>query len=116
MPPKTLILVLIVREAGLRSTLAARLSMAGVDVITADNFDDPRLDRLREPPVLVVDMPSVAGRAGGLAGLLADPRWHSLVLVGEHGTGEDADEPRLLRIDRANVGAAIDAKLPCWQA
>lgn len=112
-PSRTLILVLIVREAGLRSTLAARLSMAGADVITADSLDDPRMQRLRAGAVLVLDAPA-AEDAGGPAAVLADPRWETLVLIGD-GETNGATDPRLLRVGRAIAGVVIEARLPEWR-
>jgi hypothetical protein len=113
---ETLLLVLIVREAGLRSTLAARLSMAGADVLTADDFDDPRLARHKKRPlVLIADDAAVDGHEGGCDGLVADPRWLRLVVLspGACAVSEDA---RLIRLERAQAASTIARLLPEWQA
>jgi hypothetical protein len=107
--------VLIVREAGLRSTLAARLSMAEADVLTADDFDDPRLARHKKRPlVLIADEAAVDGHPGGCDRLLADPRWLRLVVLSP-GPCADSDDPRLIRIERAHAANAIAGLVPRWQ-
>lgn len=115
MVSETLLLVLIVREAGLRSTLAARLSMAGADILTADDFADPRLARHKKRPlVLIADEAAVDGHAGGCDRLLEDPRWLRLVVLTPRACPESED-PRLIRIERANAAKKIAKLLPEWQ-
>lgn len=116
MVSETLLLVLIVREAGLRSTLVARLSMAGADVLTAEDFDDPRLARHKKRPlVLIADEAAVDGHAGGCDGLLADPRWRTLVVLSP-GACAASEDSRLIRIARAHAAQTIARLLPEWQA
>jgi len=103
-------LVLVVREAGLRSTLIARLSMAGADLVTIDNIDDPRVQRwLDKGPVLIIDENALAGRPGGEAGLRAEPRWRAVTVIGDGGQPGGSG-----RISRADAAAAIEAMLPDW--
>lgn len=110
MRPVVPILVLVVREAGLRSALVARLSLAGGDIVTVDNLDDARMERwLANRPVLIVDEAALAGRAGGEAGLRADGRWRAIVVIG--GTSADGAAPRIAPADAA---VAIEAMLPGW--
>lgn len=105
------LLVLIVREAGLRSTLIARLSMAGADLVTLDNIDDPSVERwLAKAPVLIIDEVVLAGREGGEAALRADPRWRGIAVIG----GAAADAAMPARIAREDAAAAIEAMLPGW--
>lgn len=116
MVSETLLLVLIVREAGLRSTLVAQLSLAGADVLTADDFDDPRLARHeRRRLVLIADEAAVDGREGGSEHLAADPRWRSLVLLSAAAPAAN-DDPRLIRVERTAAAGAIARMLPEWQA
>lgn len=116
MASETLLLVLIVKEAGLRSTLVARLSMAGADVLTAEDFDDPRLARhKRRPLVLIADEAAVEEHDGGCDGLVADPRWERLVLLSPSAC-EDSDDPRLIRIERKSAAKALVELIPDWQA
>ena len=101
MSPRFPLLVLVAREAGLRSTLIARLSMAGADLVTIDNLDDPRVERwLAKSPVLIIDE----------AALRADPRWCAIAVVG--GAATDAAHPP--RIPRDDPASAIEAMLPDW--
>jgi hypothetical protein len=110
MGPTVPMLVLVVREAGLRSALVARLSMAGGDIVTVDNLDDPRVERwLAHAPVLIIDDGALAGRAGGEAALRADPRWRAIAVIG--GQAEDGSVPRIASADAA---AILEAMLPEW--
>lgn len=116
MASETILLVLIVRNAGLRSTLVARLSMAGADVLTAEDFDDPRLARhTRRPVVLVADDAAVAQWEGGVAGLTADPRWIRLVLISSE-PAAPGDDPRLIRLESGIAAKAIMELVPQWCA
>ena len=100
MPPATPMLVLVVRETGLRSALVARLSLAGVDVVTADSLDDQRVRRwLANRPVLIIDQAALADCPGGEAVLQADSRWRDVAVIGGAST---------------DIAAAIEAKLPGW--
>lgn len=116
MASETLLLVLILREAGLRSTLVARLSMAGADVLTADDFNDPRLARHKKRLlVLIADDAAVEGHDGGCDGLLDDPRWQRVVVL-SRGACAASKDSRLIRIERAQAANAIAELLPEWQA
>lgn len=99
MPDKELLLVLIVREAGPRSALAAKVAMAGVSAITAGALDDPQLDRLRMPAVLIIDSALVG--ASEIDQLLADPRWRRVILLGE--TAGEGTPPSVERMSAARA-------------
>ena len=112
---ETLLLVLIVREAGLRSTLVARLSMAGADVLTAEDFGDSRLARhKRRSLVLIADQAALDGHDEGCDALLADPRWHRLVVLSP-GACPASEDPRLIRIQRADAAKRLAQMLPEWR-
>ncbi len=111
MSPRFPLLVPVARETGLRSTLIAHLSMAGADLVTIDNLDDPRVERwLARSPVLVIDEAALALRPGGEAALRADPRWRAVAVVG--GAATDAAYPP--RIPRDDPASAIEEMLPGW--
>lgn len=110
MRPTVPMLVLMVREAGLRTSLVARLSMAGGDVVTVDNLDDPRVERwLVHAPVLIVDDRALAGRDGGEVALRGDPRWRAIAVI-----GGQADPGFAQRIASADAAAILEAMLPEW--
>jgi hypothetical protein len=110
MGPTVPMLVLMAREAGLRSALVARLSLAGGDVVTVENLDDPRVERwLANAPVLIIDEGALAGRAGGEAALRGDPRWRAVAVVG--GVAEEGAPPRIASADAATI---LEAMLPEW--
>ncbi|WHU04728.1 hypothetical protein [Sphingomonas sp. NIBR02145] len=111
MSPLSPLLVLVVREAGLRSTLIARLSMAGADLVTIDNIDDPRIQRwLAKGPVLILDQAALQAREGGEAALRADPRWRAIAVIG--GAAENLAYPP--RIPATDAATEIEAMLPGW--
>lgn len=120
MPTTNVLLVLIIREAGLRSILTARLSLVGADLITANDVHDPALSRsMRQPGVLILDETAVAGRSGEwLDTVLADPQWRRIVLLCETPPPPDVSEAdaRLLRLERASATSAIAELIPRWQA
>lgn len=110
MSPKNPMLVLMVREAGLRSALVARLAMAGGDVVTVDNLEDPRVGRwLSRAPVLIVDEGALAARGGDEAVLRDDPRWRAIMVIG--GQAEAGAPPRIASTDAV---AILEAMLPEW--
>ena len=114
-----IVLVLAVSEPGLRSTLSARLSLAGADVITAKNVHDPALrSGLHGRAVLILDEDMVDGRSDEwLDTLLDEPCWHCLVVLTATPPPETAEpNPRLLYLQLAGAPAAIAALVPQWAA
>jgi hypothetical protein len=77
------LIVLIVRNGGLRSALIARLSLQGENLMTLNvNPQDPVLDRMsREPKILVVDTESLGDR---LPSLLDGGRWKRIIILADH--------------------------------
>jgi hypothetical protein len=116
-PSKTVLLVLAVREPGLRSILAAQLSLPGVDLVTAQDVDGPALRRsVRRPAVLVVDAATVEERSTEwLNALLAEPHWRCIMVV-TRGISEPCGETRLEYIDKSAVPKRICELLPVWLA
>lgn len=57
MAAQAILVVVVVRDAGLRSALAAHLSLAGLDLLTASSIGYGLLGStmIREPSVLVID-------------------------------------------------------------
>ena len=113
-----MVLVLAVSEPGLRSTLSARLSLVGADVITAQNVLDPALCRgLHARAVLIIDEEMVETRSDEWIEMLLDePCWHCIVVLCDGPPSAAAANPRLIYIERANAPAAIAARLPNWVA
>ncbi|WP_052507851.1 hypothetical protein [Sphingomonas hengshuiensis] len=111
-----LLLVMIVSEVALRSSLAARLSMGGADLVTAKNFDDPQLTRNAErPTILITDAGAAMSREGGASALSADRRWRRVVVLTPDATPV-SDDPRLFYLERATAAAGLAALVGQWQA
>lgn len=116
MNPDMLLFVLVVSEVALRSTLSARLSLGGVDLVTAKSYDDSRLTRGGDRPrVLITDLRAADEREGGVDALRRDERW-SRVVVLTQGTAPASDDPRLCYLDRASAASGIPALVCQWQA
>lgn len=102
-----------IAENGLRSALAARLTMQGENVVTlARGLDDPELERLaRNRAILIADLAMLEDQ---LDAILADSGWHRVVLL----NGEARDEPgdRVIRLQRRNAVAQVAATLASWRA
>lgn len=104
-----MLVILMVREAGLRSMLAARLALSGIDVVSMDQVDAARIARLGgTAPVLVADLEAAQAHPGGLAALSADPLWYRLMIIGE---GGGVTAPNLHPIAAEDPAAAIAALL-----
>lgn len=120
MPGNSVLLVLIVRETGLRSTLAARLSLVGADLISAESLDDPALRLgVRKPGYLIVEEELLEGRDGiWLETLLATPHWRQVVVLTAAGPEPRApdEDPRMLRLERRSAPSAIAELVPRWAA
>lgn len=119
MPSNEVLLVLAMREPGLRSMLAGRLALAGANVVTAEDADDPVLARaVRRRAVLIVDDATSASHGDGwLATLLADARWHCVVLLGDEAASPAlGGDPRMIRLRLADAATAIANLLPRWDA
>lgn len=79
-----MLVILMVREGGLRSMLAARLALSGVDVVSMDQVEAGRILRLGgQAPVLVADDGALQCHPGGLEALVGDPIWHRLIILGD---------------------------------
>lgn len=104
-----MLVILMVREAGLRSALAARLALSGIDVVSMEQVDAARIGRLGgSAPVLVADFAATCAHPGGLAALSVDPLWHRLVIIGAE---EQVEAPHLYHIPAEDPATAIAALL-----
>lgn len=121
MSASEVLLVLAAREMGFRSALAARLTMAGANLLTTNDVEDPGLARsVHGPAVLIVEQALVTDRSSEwLQALLAVPQWLRVVVLGdavlENGRAEGADD-RLIYIKSDLAVKTIAALIPEWQA
>lgn len=113
MPGTNPLLVLIVREAALRSTLVARLAMRGATVWTARAFDEKRPASARMPAVLITDEESVALYPGGAAALSRHAQWRKVVVLTRRGAPASEDA-RLFYLARSGAVSALAGLLEDW--
>ncbi|WP_448661339.1 hypothetical protein ACG3SL_11855 [Sphingomonas sp. CJ20] len=115
--PEMLLFVLIVSEVALRSTLAARLTLAGADLVTARDYDDPQLTRNTDrPAVLITDAGAALHREGGAQSLSADARWSRVVVLTPGAEARESDDPRLFYVQGATAAAGITSLVSAWEA
>ena len=116
MPTTNPLLVLIVGDAALRSTLTAQLSLAGYELITASKVQDPGLQQaVRWRAALVMDGAAIASRSQEWIETLLVDWWRVVVLVPE---GADAPGPdaRWQSVDAAALPATLAALAEAWRA
>lgn len=112
--------VLIIRDVGLRSSLAARLELSGADVVSAREFRDPALERgdtARGRAVLVLDEDVVADEPADWLGVLEDEcYWSRIVVLVREPRAPAGSDDRLLYLDRRTASAELATLLPAWRA
>ncbi|QIG79732.1 hypothetical protein [Stakelama tenebrarum] len=108
--------VLNIGEAGLRSILAARLSLIGRDVISVFDLADAALSRLmRDHPILLLDdatLERLPERA--LDRFVADERWLHVVVVSRRLPDDAEDCGRPCFLPRGEAPARLIALAEAW--
>jgi hypothetical protein len=113
--PKTnLLLVLIVTEAALRSTLVARLALSGATVWTARSFDEKRPASVRAPALLVTDEESIARHPAGVVALSQEAQWRKVVVL-VRGAAPVSEDGRLLYLARSDAVPVLARLLDDWR-
>jgi|EndMetStandDraft_4_1072995.scaffolds.fasta_scaffold396589_1 hypothetical protein len=118
MAGQAVLIVLAVREPAMRSALAAQLTLAGVDLVTAHEVDGPVLRRsVRRPAVLILDEHTVVSRPPEwLDALVAEPYWRQIVVLCDILETHGPRDARLVHLDRHHAREAIAELLPTWVA
>lgn len=81
MPAASILVVVIVPDAELRSALAAQLAASGVDLLTASEPRDAR-KALKRPAILVIDEIAMSGAAGEwVEALWHEGRWARVTVL-----------------------------------
>ena len=117
MARSNVLLILVVREAGLRTTLAGRLSMTEADLVTARDVHDPSLARhLSRSGVLILCEETVKSRPKEwLDAIVAEPGLRQVVVLGTP-SATAAPHERLAYVEPSVAPAAIAEMIPRWQA
>lgn len=100
------LIVLIIRDGGLRSALIARLSLQGESLVTLDaDPEDPHVHRIAPPPrILVIDKGVLGGR---LAAVAASRHWRGVIALADDGEDPVAGDPLcIVRHGQALAGVA----------
>ena len=100
------LIVLIVRDGGLRSALIARLSLQGESLVTLDaDPEDPHVFRIAPAPrILVVDKGVLGDRLQAIA---ASSEWRGVVALANDGEEPVAGDPlSIVRHSQALAGVA----------
>jgi hypothetical protein len=107
------LLVLIIEDVGLRSSLIARLSLAGESLVTLNGDPaDPLLGRIAPPPaILIIDAETVGQR---LEALSEGGRWNGIILL-TPGAAEPAGMDQVRIVDRRLALAGITETLASWR-
>lgn len=113
MPGTNPLLVLIVREAGLRSTLVARLAMCGATVWTGRAFDEKRPASARAPAVLITDEESIEDHPGGAVALSENAQWRKVIVL-TRGSAPTSQDTRLFYLARGGAAPALARLLEAW--
>ncbi|WP_158298802.1 hypothetical protein [Sphingomonas psychrotolerans] len=109
------LVVVIVREAAIRSTLVARLAMSGANMCTAQQFDERHPASARGvAAMLITDREAIDAHPGGVAALLRDPQW-SRIIVLTRDVPAQSEDPRLLYVDAGEAAAAMTCLLAGWR-
>jgi hypothetical protein len=109
------LIVVIIREAAIRSTLVARLAMSGADMCTAQQFDERHPASVRGiAAMLITDQAAIDAHSGGIAALLGDPQW-SRIIVLTRDVPAQSENSRLLYVDAGEAAAAMTRLLADWR-
>lgn len=114
MPGSDPLVVVIVREAAVRSTLVARLAMSGANMCTAQHFEERLPASARgAAAILITDQAAIDAHPGGVAALLGDPQWSRIIVLTDDAAATCA-EPRILYAD-VGEAAAVTQLLADWR-
>lgn len=106
MPERAILVVVAVRDPGLRSLLAAELSVVGVELITADHYLQVPA-QAREPGIAVVDASEMEpDPATWLESLAAEKGWPRLAIVGD-GATDAATDRWPVRVSRRSASKVL---------
>ena len=106
------LIVLIVRDVGLRSALIARLSIEGESLVTLNGDPlNPVLDRIAPAPkILVIDTESLGD---ALQPLLDGEQWECIVILADRAAAMASHRVRM--IDRRDALVAVAREFAHWR-
>lgn len=108
----TELIVLIMRDGGLRSALIARLSLQGESLVTLDTDPNgPLIQRVAPSPrILVIDKAALGDR---LQALVDRDDWQGIILVDDEAEALTSDRLRIVR--RAHALTDVLETLARWR-
>jgi hypothetical protein len=114
---RPLLVVVIVRDAGLRSSLAAQLGGMGVNLLTAEATNPGGFDRrlIRAPSILIIDEEEIAGDQGSwIEGQWLDRAWDRVVVLSDDAPVPVGDDNWLVYVDKHAPMRALSELLGRW--
>lgn len=107
------LIVLIIRDGGLRSALIARLSLQGESLVTLDaDPEDPQVRRVAPAPrILVIDKAALGER---LQLVVASNHWRGVIALVEDAEEAEAGDP-LSVVPRGQALAGVTETLERWR-
>jgi len=111
------LVVVVVADAGLRTALAAHLSLDGLDLLTASGIGYGLLDRpiIRKPAILVIDEALIPGDADlWIATQQSLDSWRHLVVLTAAAPGPVDGGDWLARVSQRNGRKPLSDLLAVW--
>lgn len=117
MATQAILVVVVVRDAGLRSALAAHLSLDGVELLTASGIGYGLLGSamIREPTILIIDETVIPldqqrwiDKQRNLGG------WQHLVVLTTHAPPSGENDDWLVRVAQRNARKSLSGLLTGW--
>jgi hypothetical protein len=111
-------LILALSDAGLRSVLAARLSMAGEMPVSTVDYLDPALgEALRAAAILVIEESLIASAPVEWAVTLRNQCWSGeLVIIVDQMPALFSESEGIALVDRKNAVVTVPALVQRWQS
>lgn len=115
MPDRALTIVAIVRDVGLRSLLAARLTLLQVELFTASRRNWLYRHKLPESATLIVDAADMAAHKDDWAeSLWSEHSWRRIVVIATDPPASTPGQDWLIHVERSMAVEALEAHIAEW--
>ena len=116
MPSWAMLLVVVVRDPGLRGALAARLVLDGANLLTMASYREQEIERLlRRPAMLVTDESAITGDVGEwLDAEWQRGRWRRILMITVDSPLPENPHDWLTYVSRGSAADSIAGLLDDW--